>query len=90
MTPFERAAKAVAEELVQQSDKSSPEHPEVDPKAIARAVLMAVREPEAEMTYAATEGECHEATAQDKAGENWVAMIDAILNEGGTPRTHAR
>ena len=89
MTPLERAARAVADVWWDSHhfgntvprynwDRLHPAQRRAS-FATVRAVLMAVREPTGEMTYAATHDEFHEASAQDKAGENWIAMIDAIL-----------
>jgi len=49
----------------------------------ARAAIEAMREPTADMEIAGTEAWLCEAAMEDRARANYVAMIDAALNEKG-------
>lgn len=86
MTTMERAARA-AFEAIPQDDwdgsrltwEAATEDQRAFCAAIARAVLMAVREPS---TDANNFGEWHTQMSGGTASSTFTAMIDAILNEG--------
>lgn len=70
MTMLERAARAASGVQVGEDEKGYPVLPGPNTAMeIARAVLMAVREPDEAMSKAV------------QSTEGWEAMIDAILNE---------
>lgn len=71
-TMLERAARAVSEEMRVNRKCSS--------KDLARAVLMAVREPD-DATHDRGDELRYSGSANYGAGDIFTAMIDAILNE---------
>lgn len=75
MTSLEKAAIAAAEVVRQQKDSSL----HFDGMAIARAVLLAVREPDG---FVIDKGSTH-ACGLPEAEATWKRMIDAILLEKG-------
>lgn len=78
MTPLERAARAADEEL----QDAFHENRDPDQFKIARAVLMAVREPDEAMKTAWLNAETH-GTESAWFLHRHRAMIDAILADGG-------